>query len=622
MRLEIHNATVSLGGKEILSHIDFEVRGREKIGIVGPNGSGKTTFLRMLAGELTPDRDDKRQGPVFTTDRDITKAMLTQTLSLDPEMTVEELVLAEYARLNPQTGGDLFAPERFVFEQEFDRMLTGLGLKKEVKGRKIGSFSGGEQTRLSLIRLLLSMPDLLILDEPTNHLDMEAVGWLEEYLTDYPKAVVFVSHDRFFLDRIAEVIYEVDRGRLRRYAGNYTAYREEKYRKMLADRKAYERRQEELERQNALIERFKNKPKKAAFARSRKKIIERMELMEKPSEDEAYRFEEPIEPQVPGSKWMLETELLKIGYEKPVAEISFRLKKGQKIGIIGPNGAGKTSFLKTVAGLLAPLDGKCTLGNRTTIGYFDQKTAEIRDERAVVEHFHDLFPAWNEKDVRTTLAKYRFRGKDASVKVSSLSGGEKSRLLLAELLCAGPNFLLLDEPTNHMDLAAKETLESAFKVYAGTMLIVSHDRYLIDKVADALLVIEGGKVLYYPFSYSHYIERLKKAKEQGGDIGALIAAEDQALIADMRAVPKAERHESRPLGTEEAYVDWQMRLCMEEFERAESVVIRMQEELDRLKLSEQPDENAIAQLSGYLEDAIARLTEKCVAYYDIINEYI
>ena len=293
-----------------------------------------------------------------------------------------------------------------------------------------------------------------------------------------------------------------------------------------------------------------------------------MQKVEKPLEEDTCLFPGPLEPLFPGSKWVLEAEHLKIGYERPLLELSLRVRRGQKIGILGANGVGKSTFLKTAAGLLEPKEGRLSLGNQVMIGYFDQHSAEIESEKTVLEHFHDLFPSMTEKEVRSTLGAYLFGGREAAKKVNSLSGGERARLVLAELLQGRPNLLILDEPTNHMDVQAKEVLESAFQAYQGTILFVSHDRYFIRQVAEAVLIFEEQGAFYYPFGYEHYLERLEKCQAEGN--GAAMAgqmkAEDAALIAGMRAVPKAERHRLRELPTEELYLEWKLGLVMERLE--------------------------------------------------------
>lgn len=575
MLYQITDGTVSAGGKIILSHINFEIHGTEKIGVVGKNGAGKTTLLNLLAGKLSLDRDDKRRGPGIVCSRQLTVEMLSQQAFPDSDRTVEDELLTSCP------CRDSFERERFEYEREYDILFTGLGFAKEHKKKKLSQFSGGEQTKIALIRLLLQKPDILLLDEPTNHLDMQTCEWLELYMKRYDKAVVMVSHDRFFLDRAVDVVYELSEGRLTRYPGNYTHYREEKLKQIRLQRKAYERQQEELERLGGLVERFKHKPNKASFARAKRKAMDRMERVEKPQEDDTHIFTGEIAPLIAGSKWVFTSEHLKIGYEKPLLEITMRIRRGQKIALLGANGAGKTTFLKTIAGFLPPVDGELSLGNNTTIGYFDQHSAGIQAECSVFEHFTGIFPSLTQKEARSILGAYLFGDREAEKKVSSLSGGEKARLVLAELLQSRPNFLILDEPTNHMDIRAKENLESAFRAYTGTILFVSHDRYFIRQVADAVLIFENQSVMYYPFGYEHYLER-KCKQEKGTDIAAQVKAEEQALIAGMRAVPKAERHRLREISTEAAYRDWKMSLVGERLEAAREQVetaLRFKEEM-------------------------------------------
>lgn len=631
MLYQITDGTVSAGGHVILSHVNFEIKGNEKIALVGRNGAGKTTLLKLIAGELSLDRDDRRQGAGVTSSRRLTVGMLKQQAFSDREQTVEEILLAACP------FRDTFARERFEYEQEYDRIFTGFGFARADKHKKIGDFSGGEQTKIALIRLLLEKPDILLLDEPTNHLDIATIQWLEQYLKRYEHAVVLVSHDRFFLDRVAEAVVEVSDGKLTRYAGNYSEYRAEKRKRIERQQKAWERQKKEEDRLNGVIERFRHKPTKASFARAKKKQLERMERVEKPAEDDVHLFTGNIEPLIPGSKWVFEAEHLKIGYDRPLLEITLRIRRGQKLGILGPNGAGKSTFLKTVAGLLQPFQEKdrsverrCVLGNNITIGYFDQHSAEIQSEKSVAEHFHDLFPALTEKEVRNILGMYLFTGKLASRRVSDLSGGEKARLVLAELLQSRPNFLVLDEPTNHMDVQAKETLESAFQAYQGTILFVSHDRYFIRQVAQSVLIFEETGPMYYPFGYEHYLEKRQKAEEYGEELSAQVKAEDAALLEGMRTVPKAERHRLREFSTEEAYADWKLRLVYEKLEPEELEYGRLEAEyrglLAEWKMSEAywtlepgiPD--AVAAAKARRDEAFKRWHEQCMAWLGVYEE--
>ncbi len=622
MLLEIRDGTVSRGGKTVLERFSFDIKGTEHAAIVGRNGAGKTTLLEVIAGTRELDADEKNPGSGLFRSRAFTVGMLHQTAVSDPELTVEEAMRT--AILSGKPEDFRWSEERFAEEQRYDKMFTRFGFAKEDKQKKLGAFSGGEQIKIALIRLLLAEPDVLVLDEPTNHLDLAAVEWLEHYLREYKKAVVMVSHDRYFIDQVADVVWEVTHGRVVRYPGNYTQYRAAKaarYKRQLA---AWRRQQEEIARQDELIEKFRHKPKKAKFARSRKKMLERMTRIEKPDMDDAVIHTGEILPARPGSKWVLECEHLKIGYEKsqPVKELSFRLRRGQKVGIIGPNGTGKSTFLKTVAGLLQPLAGKVSLGAHIDLAYFDQMTAgKVLEETAaagstgielptdtaefsgadaaasgsparvsskmperlnVIEYFHSRFPSLTGKEVRTILAGFLFTGRDLGTPVDSLSGGEKSRLVLATLLQSRPNFLVLDEPTNNMDIPAKETLESLFREYKGTILFVSHDRYFLSEVADALLIFEQGDqpVMYHPFGYRHYEER--RRREMNGDPAVTRTAEDERLIADLRAVPKGESHRLREIPTEEAALDWRFHLCRMEIDQAEERVQQEEEALGEM----------------------------------------
>lgn len=622
MLYQIKDGTVSVGGQTILSHVDFYIKEKEKIAVVGKNGAGKTTLLRLLAGELQLDRDDRRgmssgahgketackNSLGIVTSRNITIGMLRQVDSSNQDKTIEEILLESCP------DKDTFSKERFDYEMEYDRLFTGFGFEKSDKTRLFRSFSGGEQTKISLIKLLLKKPDLLLLDEPTNHLDMKTVEWLEDYLINYPKAVVIVSHDRAFLDAVATGVYELENGALHRYAGNYTQYRQQKLKNLQIQRKAYERQQAEIAHNNELIDKFKHKPKKAAFARSRKTMLARMKLIEKPVEDEAHIFTGNIEPQFPGGKWVYEAKELKIGYDgRALLELSLRIRRGQKIAVIGDNGIGKSTFLKTVAGLIPPIKGTSQLGSNLLVGYFDQQSALIDSDKTVRDHFHELFPALLEKDLRKTLGMYLFGGANASKRISSLSGGEKSRLVLAELLTGRPNLMILDEPTNHMDIPAKETLESAFKAYTGTMLFVSHDRYFIKQVADAILVFENDKVMYYPFGYDHYISRLKASKD--GNLPALMQAKDAAMVEALAAVPKRERHETRQLSTEEAYLEWKLALAAEPVAKAAEEAEKVYEELCEAE-SELNEEN-VDKLRLQYEKVADSWTNECTKWYDI-----
>lgn len=624
MRYQIENGTVSLGGKTILDHIDFSVKGREKVAVVGRNGAGKTTLLRLISGELSLDRDDKNFGKGIKTDRELSIGFLHQQSFQDVEKTVEQEIIS---LVNEE---DIFSRERYYFEKEYDRIFTGFGFQKEDKKKKIKQFSGGEQTKLALIKLLLSKPDILLLDEPTNHLDIASVEWLEEYLASYEKAVIMVSHDRFFVDRTTEIIYELADGKLTRYVGNYTEYKRQKEKQREVQQKKYDAQQKEIARLNELIEKFKHKPKKASMARSKKKVLERMQRVERPDKEEAYVFKEKLEPITLGAKNVLETEHLKIGYTigHPLKELTLRIRRGQKIAVLGANGAGKSTFFKTIIGELPPISGKYVIGKGIMTGYFDQHSGEISSEKRVEEYFGECFPKLTEKEKRQVLGKYLFRSQKANMKISDLSGGEKSRLVLAEILESRPNFLVLDEPTNHMDLPAKETMESAFAAYTGTMLFISHDRYFVSKIADALLLFEEDGVKYYPFGYEHYLHMLKKKREGTQTWAEVVEAENTALVEGLFAVPSKERHQTARFSTEQSYTDWQLALAKEELEKYEIQLEKQQEEIEFAEQTVTFEEYQSGnwkikkeELQKQFEKIAEEYQEQCLIWYEKWQEY-
>ena len=626
MLLQIQDGTLSVGAQTVLAHFDFEIRGNEKIAIVGRNGCGKTTLLRLLAGELSLDRDDHSKAQGILTSRSLTTGLLCQQAFSDTTITVKEELLKSCP------CPDKWDRERFTWEQEYDRLFTGFGFSKEDKRKRLSQFSGGEQTKIALIRLLLAHPDILLLDEPTNHLDVETTEWLEEYLRQYAGAVVMVSHDRFFLDRTADTVCEFRQQKLIRYAGNYTSYKEQKSRDLAIQERSYRHQQEEKLNKDGipygkesvinvaadlLPQLMERRESFLAFARSRKKILERMPKIEKPPVEDYHMFTGALEPSVRSAKWVLEAEHLQIGYDKTLLELSLRIRRGQKIGIIGPNGAGKSTFLKTAAGLIPPVKGTLTLGQQVLMGYFDQQTAALQSDLTVVEHFHEQFPSLTDKEVRQTLGAFLFTGKDTAKKVSSLSGGEKSRLVLAELFKSCPNFFVLDEPTNHMDIPAKETLESAFRAYTGTLLFVSHDRYFIRQVAESLLIFDDQSVFYYPFGYEHYLAHRNQGS--GEELAASLRAEEQALLSGLQSVPMPERHRLREYSTEQSYEDWQLRLLTEPMEQTRMELEQFWNARDEIQEWTDP---------AYAEDCLLKetaltdaYTKCCLAWYDKWAEF-
>ena len=560
MRYQIDKCSVSLSGRTILDRVSMEIRGREKIGLVGANGSGKTTLLRLIDGQLSPDRDDKAYQAGIRIARNTTIGMLEQNPFFEKDQTVEELIW----QICPET--DPYARERYEFETEYHKIYTMFGFRMEDRKKSIRQFSGGEQTRIALIRLLLMKPDILLLDEPTNHLDLDMLLWLEGYLRSYEKAVVIVSHDRYFLDRVTDVIYELDRGSLKRYGGNYTAYRRQRETELRSLRKRYKEQQEEIEQLNQLIERFKHKPRKAALARNRKKLLDKMERIESPDSYDSYLYPGPITPLRQTSRWVYDCQKLAIGYDHPLHQMNLRIRRGQKIGIIGANGMGKSTFLKTIAGQLAPLRGQIVEGNHLDVAYYDQLTSEISGQLRLLEDYQKAHPSYTMGDCRKILARFHFRKEDVAKTIDMLSGGEKSRYVFAGLLEARPNVLLLDEPTNHLDIPSREILESAFSQYEGTILFITHDRYFLSQLADILLIFEKDRVTYYPYDYAHYIEA--QQKEETRKLQGIHSMEEEslALQKSLEAVPRKTRMQSARFSTEQSYVDWQLSLIGQELE--------------------------------------------------------
>lgn len=532
MRYQINKGTKYYGSQTIFENIQFEIRNNEKIAIVGRNGCGKTTLMKAIANEIELDEGNihKESGctigylaqTTFASDEntvkeemesvfDNLKAMNDELLKLSEQMAYDhsEKILNAYATLQhrfEEAGG-------YTYESEILTVLTRFGFTSEELDRKIATFSGGQKTRLAFVKLLLSKPDILLLDEPTNHLDIETIEWLEGYVKRYPKAVVLVSHDRTFLDHVVDVIYEIEYGVMRRYAGNYTKYLEIKKSDIERQKSAYVRQQKEIERLEELIEKFRYKRSKAAFAQSKIKYLDRMEKVEDPKSNEK-TFKARFYPRVKGGKQVLEILDLTIGYDSPLACVNLKVMQSEKIAIIGPNGEGKSTLMKTLMRQIPALSGSFLIGHQIETGYFDQELAQFDSTNTVLEEVWNEYPSLTRTEVRTALGCFLFEGEDVFKTVDCLSGGEKVRLSLVKLMLAQPNFLMMDEPTNHLDLLGKEALEESLREYEGTILFVSHDRYFISKIATAILVIDNGKATYYPMNYQDYLDRDKQKNEQ------------------------------------------------------------------------------------------------------------
>ena len=542
MLYQIANGCVRFGADTILEHINFEIRNTEKIAVVGRNGCGKTTLLRLIAGEVELSKRDSDEDIFIAKAGKPTIGYLKQVAFEDENITVEEeirKVFAPVLSLQEKMEQALLEVEReaseenvkrysalqerfeamggYHYDREFDGLFYSFGFRDEDRSRKMAEFSGGQRSKIAFIKLLLSKPDIMLLDEPTNHLDMAAVEWLEQYLKNYNRAVVVVSHDRMFLDNVADVVYEIEYGTAKRYPGNYSHFVETKqadYEKQLKD---YTLQQQEIKRLETLVERFKNKPTKVAMTRSKKKAIEHMDKIENPMAADVRTFQKSLKPALESGKEVLSVRNLEVGYDVPLARISFELKRGEKIAVVGDNGTGKSTLLKTLVGRLPALGGEFGFGVNVQTGYFDQESAQYASTKDVLTDFRDEFPDLTQTEARSALGAFLFTQDDVFRQVKLLSGGEKARLALCKIFQRRPNLLILDEPTNHMDIVGKETLENLLKAYEGTVLFVSHDRYFVRRVADKLLELRAEGAAFYPFGYEQYAEERAKRREDGED---------------------------------------------------------------------------------------------------------
>ena len=543
MLYQISNGAVAFGDDVILHSIDFEIRNTEKIAIVGRNGCGKTTLLKLISGEVEMEKLDSDESAFIAKAGNPEIGYLKQIAFDDPDVTLEQEVRkcfvkmderkAELARAAAELEHD-YSDEKvarytameeafkddggYYYEKEYEVMIRKFGFSDDERKKPIRDFSGGQQTKIAFIKLLLSKPDILLLDEPTNHLDVTTIEWLDGYLKSYPKAVVVVSHDRMFLDNVVDVVYEIEYGTARRYPGNYTnfiARKKENYDKQMKDHIAQ---QKEIERLQRMVTRFKGKPTKTAMAQSKQKAIDRMVIIEAPDKYDNKTFHANFQPEKETGNDVLYTSELAIGYDHPLSVVSLDLKRGEKLGILGGNGLGKSTFLKTIVGKIPALSGEYRFGTNVQIGYFDQQMAMYTSNKTVLDDFWDEYPNLTETEARNALGAFLFSGDDVFKNVNMLSGGEKVRLALCKILKTRPNVLVLDEPTNHMDIVGKETLESMLKDYKGTLIFVSHDRYFVKKVATQLLVFEDGTTNLYQFGYEQYQEKLDREAEESKNV--------------------------------------------------------------------------------------------------------
>ena len=547
MKIRISHANVQFGGDVILQDINFEVRDNEKIAIVGRNGCGKTTLLKLIAGDIKMSNIDSDEECGYDMAGRQEIGFLRQINFADGEISVENEIMKVFAPIfeceahmreleeSMKTSDDasvmreyaalqakMEALHGYTWKQDMETMFQRFGFEPSDIKRPIGSFSGGQQTKIAFIKLLLTRPDIMLLDEPTNHLDLPTIEWLEGYLKTYDRAVVIVSHDRMFLDNVVDVTYEIEYHRIKRYAGNYTAFMKRKEEDLIKQEKDYEEQQKEIKRLTEWIEKWKNTPTKVTAAHSKQMVIEHMVKIEKPRRFDTKAFHARYIPRIESYTNVINAKKLEIGYDKVLSTVTFLLQKKERLAIIGENGKGKSTLLKTLIGEIPALGGEFKFGQNVEWGYFDQQKAvmeKVNPEQTVLDNFWEAYPDYLREEVRSALGGFLFSGEEVEKKMGQLSGGEKVRLALCKMLQTRPNLLILDEPTNHMDIVGKDALEKMLNEYEGTVLFVSHDRYFISRIATGILEFSSeetaqGNVKQYKMTYEQYLE--EKNREASG----------------------------------------------------------------------------------------------------------
>lgn len=575
--LQINKLEKSYDGEVIFSDVDFEVKTGERIAIVGRNGAGKTTLMKIIAGVESYDEGNISKG------KQVTMGYLTQQMTLDSNdsvmnemkkpfkdvINIEDKMktltdwlsihadeydqdiykekLSQYEALSNQYE----LMDGYNYESKIKTVLTGLDFKESDFDRQIQSFSGGQKTRLSMAQMLLSEPDLLLLDEPTNHLDMETTEWLENYLTHFKGAIVIISHDRYFLDKIVNQVYDVALGSVKKYVGNYSKFlkeRDAQYEKVMAE---YERQQSEIKKLETFVEKNITRASTSGMAKSRRKVLERMERIEKPRLD-AKSAQINFEINRATGEDVLKVQNLDIGYSKSITPpINLEVKRHDRIAIIGPNGIGKSTLIKTIAQKIPALGGNIVYGSNIQIGYYDQKQAEFTSNMTILDYVWNQYAHMPEKDIRTILGRFLFTQEEVKKVINDLSGGEKARLQLALLMLEKNNVLILDEPTNHLDIDSKEMLEQALQNFEGTLLFVSHDRYFINELANNIFhITQSGNELFRG-DYQYYLEKLEQreaiSRYEQEDIQSTETPKDDQYYANQKQLKKEKRKLERQL---------------------------------------------------------------------------
>ena len=641
MNYKIINGSISYGAETILEEINFEIKEKDKIAIIGRNGAGKSTFLNALIdNEILEEGIGEEKFHVYKQGNpnigylkqinfeNSNKTMLEEILEVyEPLIRLEEKIKEKEKRLQELTDDKTIkeytnALEQYeiqggyLYKKEYETAIKKFGFKEEDKDKKITAFSGGQRTKIAFLKLLLSKPDILLLDEPTNHLDIVAIEWLENYLKNYPKAVVIVSHDRMFLDKIVNKVYEIEYASMVEYKGNYADYERQKrenYEKQLKD---YEYQQAEIKRLQAIADRFRYKPTKAKMALSKLKKIEQMTIIEKPEQYDLKTFYANFDVKIQSGKMVLKVEKLQIGYDKPIAEISFELYKGQKLAIIGENGTGKSTLLKTLNREINKIAGEMEYGYHVEKAYFDQQMEFSNPENTIFEEISQNFPELMTTQIRTLLGTFLFTGEDVFKKIKVLSGGERARLQLCKILKSEPNLLLLDEPTNHMDIVGKESLENILENYTGTLIFVSHDRYFVNKLADCILEFSDGKVTFYNKNYQEFLD-YKEQQENTSHESQNINEKTQENVSKI----KANRKESNSyfIEKEKNRIQNKINKIEKEIEEKEERIHEIEEEMSKEEIC-----SDYIKLNGLQENIqkINKEIEQKMQEWEILNQQL
>lgn len=613
MILSCQNISKAFVENQVLKNVSFHIEDHEKAAIVGINGAGKTTLLRIIVGEMTPD-----DGQVVLA-KDKTLGYLAQNSTVDTSHTIYEELLsvkADLLRLEEkirecennmkhadgdaledlmkqytslthafETGGG------YLYRSELVGVLKGLGFTEDEFSKPVATLSGGQKTRVALGRLLLQNPDLIILDEPTNHLDMNSIAWLETYLLNYKGAVLIVSHDRYFLDRIAGKVIEIDQSKATTFMGNYSDYAVKKEQLRVAAWNAYMNQQRDIKHQEEVIEKLKsfNREKSIKRAESREKMLDKIEVIEKPSEVRT-DMKLTLTPRILSGNDVLTVEHLSKSFDshKLFTDVNFEIKRGEHVAIIGDNGSGKTTLLKILNGLVPADQGTFRLGSNVEIGYYDQEHHVLHSEKTLFEEISDDYPYLNNTQIRNVLAAFLFTGEDVFKRISDLSGGERGRVSLAKLVLSNANFLILDEPTNHLDIMSKEILEDALNGYEGTILYVSHDRYFINRTAHRILDLTEGQFVSYVGNYDYYLEKhdtvmaaIEASAPQNTDADNIAAA--KAAESEVKLDWKAQKEEQARLRKKEN----DLKKCEEKIAELEARISEIDTEMSDPAISTQ-----------------------------------